>query len=244
MPPLARITKHVTPLILRSARHAPTLHVPILAIDEPNAIAKPSRILRQWTPEPEEDGTRAVGGITRLDARQECGVRRADISQRQVALRRAGRQRHQRGRRRRSRAQRLLGLPRRLLLLLGLLGWKLAATRERDGAEPVAVRRVAIRARLEGRVRVATACDSEQAGGKVGEVVEEGRRQVVGHVRRVVCERRRWGCREWRGVRRSWAVRQRVYEWARERRCTVHISARKKKHSANIYMKVAHQTWS
>jgi hypothetical protein len=46
----------------------------------------------------------------------------------------------------------------------------------------VAISRLAIRACLQRRVRIAATSDGEQASGKVGEVGEEGRRQVIGHV--------------------------------------------------------------
>ena len=165
----APVAKQVSPPILRATGQTPARTARIDAVDKTDAIARPGRRLHARTPKAEEDGTGAIRRLTRLDARQQHGIIRGRVPQREIAPRRARRLYLQRrGRRRRSHGQRAL-----LLLLLPPFFWgivvvvvgiavvvvavvvqerKLAAAGERDRAEPAAVRQLAIRACLQGRV--------------------------------------------------------------------------------------------
>lgn len=99
-PSSAPVAKQVSPPILRATHHTPARTVRLHAIDKPDAIARPRRRLDARTLEAEEDGTGAIRGLTRLDARQQHGIIRACVAQRRVAPRRARRLWLQRRRRR------------------------------------------------------------------------------------------------------------------------------------------------
>jgi len=215
---LVSVAEDVPPAILRGARHPPAWFLPILAIDKSEAIALIRRGIRARAPKAQPHGARAVRSVARLDARQQRGPVRAGVAHRGVALWHAGRLRQQRGRRR-HRERALLALSLSLAVLPRLLlgrGWrKLAAARERDGAEPAAVGRLAVRAGLQGRVGVAAAGGGEQACGEVGEVAEEGCREGSWEVRSVVRGRVVGWLGEGYRIRRRRAVRQSMHELAR-----------------------------
>lgn len=171
----APVAKYVSPLILRHAGHAPVLHLPVRAVNKAEAIARARRRFRLRAAESKKDGARAVRGIARLEARQQHCIVRRGVAHRGVAQRHARRLWHQRRLRRRDTKRALL----LFLLLWWLLRGKLAAAGERDGAEPVAVSLLAVRARLQWRVGITAAGDGEEADSEVSKVAEKGRSDVI-----------------------------------------------------------------
>jgi hypothetical protein len=174
----APVTKQVPPLILRGTWQTPARFVRIPTVDETHAIARrcrhPFRTLKL-----KKDRTRAIRSVARLDARQQHGIIYRGVPQRRIAGRRTRRLGLQRRGWKHQRALLLLLLILWLLFLWGVRR-KLAAARERDRAEPTAVRFLARRTGLQGRVNVSAAGEREEACGEVGEIGEEGRRDVVG----------------------------------------------------------------